>query len=126
MSTTTKLIAALLIPFLAVPAFAQAPVDAAVWRTFAAQLEVGAPVNLRLREGQRVSATLIQAGPDDLLVQPRTRRPVPVQHVPYEAILSIERDEARGMGVGKVVAIGVAAGVGTFLGILLLLAASLD
>jgi len=46
--------------------------------------------------------------------------------VPYDAIVSLERDEARGIGTGKAVAIGVAAGVGTFLGILLLIVASLD
>jgi hypothetical protein len=111
---------------LVTPAVAQTVPDADVWRTFAARLDVGSRIKLRLRDGQRVSATLIQAGPDDLLVQPRTRRAVPVQRVPYDAIVSLERDEARGIGTGKAVAIGVAAGVGAFFGILLLIVAALD
>jgi len=122
----TRLMTMILLLALVTPAVAQIVPDADVWRTFAARLDVGSRVKIRLRDGQRVSATLIQAGPDDLLVQPRTRRAVPVQHVPYDAIVSLERDEARGIGTGKAVAIGVAAGVGTFLGILLLIVASLD
>jgi len=122
----TRLMTMILLLALVTPAIAQTVPAADVWRTFAARLDVGARVKIRLRDGQRVSATLIQAGPDDLLVQPRTRRAVPVQHVPYDAILSLERDEPRGIGTGKAVAIGVAAGVGTFLGILLLIVASLD
>ena len=116
----------LLVFALVTPIAGQPATDADVWRTFAQRLEVGSRIKLRLRDGQRVSATLIQAGPDDLLVQPRTRRTVPVQHVRYDAIVSIERDEGRGMGPGKAIAIGVAAGVGAFLGILLLIVASID
>jgi hypothetical protein len=122
----TRLMTMILLLALVTPAVAQTVPDADVWRTFAARLDVGSRIKLRLRDGQRVSATLIQAGPDDLLVQPRTRRAVPVQRVPYDAIVSLERDEARGIGTGKAVAIGVAAGVGAFFGILLLIVAALD
>jgi hypothetical protein len=122
----TKLMTLLLVVALVAPAAAQATPDADVWRTFASRLEVGTRIKLQLRDGQRVSATLIQAGADDIIVQPRTRRIVPTQHVPYDAIALIERDDARGMGAAKAVAIGVAAGAGVFLGILLLIAASLD
>lgn len=106
--------------------WAQAASDADVWRTFAARLDVGSRVKLRLRNGQRVSATFIQAGPDDIVIQPRTRTPVPVQHVPYDAIVVLERDDARGIGAGKAVAIGVAAGVAAFFGTFLVLVAALD
>jgi hypothetical protein len=128
-----KLTTVILVLLLAVPSWAQAPsrlrsgqADADVWRTYASRIEIGSRVKLRLRDGQRVSATLIGATPYDLVIQPRTRIPVPVQHVPYEAIMLLERDDARGMGAGKAVAIGVAAGVGAFLGALLLLVATID
>ena len=49
-----------------------------------------------------------------------------MQRVPYDAIVSLERDDARGIGAGKAVAIGVAAGVGAFLGTLLLVIAAID
>jgi len=48
------------------------------------------------------------------------------QRVPYEAIVSLERDEPRGMGAGKAVAIGVASGVGAFLATFLILLAAFD
>src|SRR5688500_13585366 len=108
------------------PAQAQTPAPGEVWRTFAERVEVGSRIRLRMRDGQRVTATLVQAGPDGLLLQPRTRTPVPVQRVAYDDILSIERDDARGIGAGKAVAIGVASGVGAFLGVLLILMASFD
>lgn len=121
-----RLIALIIVLALAAPAAAQTPSNPDVWRTFAGRIEVGSRVKVRLADGQRFTATLIEASPADLVIQRRTRVPVPVQHVAYEAIVSLERDEARGMGAGKAVAIGVASGVGAFLGILLLLVASID
>ena len=97
-----------------------------VWRAFAEKIEVGARLKVHLRDGRRVTATLIQARPDGVLLQPRTRIPVPVQQVPYRDIVSMERDEGRGIGVGKAIAIGVASGVGAFFGTLLILVAALD
>ena len=121
-----RLIALVIVVALAAPAAAQTPSNPDVWRTFAGRIEVGSRVKVRLADGQRFSATLIEASPGDLVIQRRTRVPVPVQRVPYEAIVSLERDEARGMGAGKAIAIGVASGVGAFLGILLVLGASID
>ena len=99
---------------------------AQVWRTFAEKIEVGARIKLRLQDGRRVSATLVQAGDDALLIQPRTRVPVPVQPVPYEAIASIERDAPGSMSAVKAAAIGDGAGAATFLGIFFVLVANID
>lgn len=107
-------------------AFAQAPPQGDIWRAFAQTIDVGARVKVRLRDGQRVTATLIRADAGELLLQPRTRIPVPVQRIPYDRISSLERDERRGMGAGKAVALGVASGVGAFLGTLLILIATID
>ena len=97
-----------------------------VWRTFAQRIDVGTRIVIRLDDGERVAATLIQADAESMLVQPRTRVAVPAQRVPYDRITSIERDDARGVGVGKAVAIGVGSGVGAFFGIMLILMAALD
>ncbi len=107
-------------------ASAQATLQPDVWRVFAQQIDVGSRLEIRLDDGQRVVATLIQAGADSLVVQPRTRVPVPAQRIPYDRIASIERDKSRGIGAGKAVAIGVASGVGAFLGTLLILIATID
>ena len=105
---------------------AQGPAQGDIWRGFAQSLDVGARVRVRLVDGQRASATLIAANADSLLLQPRTRVPVPVQRIAYDRIASLERDDGRGIGAGKAVAIGVASGVGAFLGTLLILIATID
>jgi hypothetical protein len=111
---------------LAGPVLAQAPPQAGVWRAFAERVEVGSRIAMRLSDGRRIQAVLVQAAPDGLLVQPRTRVPVPVQQVPYGDIVSIERVEGRGIGAGKAVALGVASGVGAALGTFLLIIAAFD
>ena len=109
------------------PARAQVAPGPEVWRSFAEKVDVGSRIKVRLREGARVTATMIQAAPDHLLVQPVTRVPVPVQQVPYDQIVSIERDDSRGVGAAKAAAIGVATGVGAFFGVMLIfLAAAAD
>jgi len=100
---------------------AQVPVD--VWRTFAERMDVGVLLNVRLRSGQKFRATLIDAREDVVLLQPKTRIPVPVQPVPYDEIASLERAKG-GVGAGKAVGIGVASGVGAFFGVLMLLFAA--
>jgi len=100
--------------------------NAEVWRSFAQRLDTGSEVVVHLHNGQRFRATMIDARPDALVLQPRTRRPVPVQLVAYEAILSLERNPSHGMGGGKAAAIGIAAGVGAFFAILGIVAATID
>src|SRR6478735_5094494 len=89
-----------------------------VWQTFARKLTAGSELTVRLENGQRFTATLIEARADALLLQPKTRRPVPVQPVDYDAIVSLEQRNRHGMGGAKAAGIGIAAGVGSFLAIL--------
>jgi len=123
-----KFISMMLVIAMFVPSvtFAQTPPQGAIWRAFAQKVDVATRVKVRLDDGQRVVATLIEANEDGVLVQPRTRVPVPVQRIAYDRIASLERDDARGVGAAKAVAIGVASGVGAFLGTLLILIATLD
>ena len=94
-----------------------------VWRSFAERIVVGTELNVRLNNGQRFRATLVGAQHDVVLLQPKTRIPVPVQAISYDSIVRIEPRKA-GQGVGKAVAIGVATGVGTFFGVMALLVAA--
>ena len=120
----------ILVACLALPATAagepQAPSQPDVWREFAAKMEVGSELVVRLQNGQRFHASLVGVREDAVLLQPKTRVAVPVQPVPYEAILSLERAREGGMSAGKAAAIGVASGAGTFLAIMLILLATLD
>lgn len=122
----TLAIAALIATIGTQGALAQVPPQADIWRDFAQTIEAGARVKVRLHDGQRVTATLIKADAGELLLQPRTRAPVPVQRVAYDQIASLERDDSRGMGAAKAVAIGVASGVGAFFGTLLIMIAAFD
>jgi hypothetical protein len=109
------------------PALAQVSDTAALWRAFAEKVEVGSLLKVRLNDGQRFTATLVQAQPGALLLQPKTRVPVAVQPVAYESIASLERVRNGGIGAGKAAAIGVASGVGAFfLTLFIFIAAAYD
>jgi len=105
---------------------ASAQSQAEIWKAFAAQVDAGTELTVRLRDGQRFRATLIAVRDDGVLLQPRTRVPVPVQPVPYEEIATLERRESRGIGAGKAAAIGVASGAAAFVAMLLILMAAFD
>lgn len=125
-----RLTAALLVILLASPVAAQNALgpeaNADAWRTFASKLDVGSRVRVQLAGGQRFSAILIEASVGELLLQPRTRVPVPIQHVTYDRIVSLERDREGGIGPGKALAIGVAGGVAAFFGAVLIAIAAFD
>ncbi len=121
-----KSVARLLVCVLMVhPAAAQVPDAADVWRTFAAKVEVGSSIKVRLQDGPPFTATLVEAQAGALLLQPRTRVPVPVQAVPYDSIVSIERVRG-GIGPGKAAAIGILTGVGAFFATLVIFVAAIN
>jgi hypothetical protein len=105
-----------------VPAVAQD--SAGVWRTFAQKLEIGTEMEVRLQDGKRFRAVLLEAREDAVILQPKTRVPVPVQAVPYSAVTSLQPKKDGGIGAGKAAAIGVGTGVGAFFGMLLILFAA--
>jgi hypothetical protein len=94
-----------------------------VWKKFVERVDVGTELNVQLSDGHRVRATLVGVRDDAVLLQPKTRIPVSIQAVPYDAIVRIEPRKA-GHSAGKAVAIGVATGVGAFFGIMALIVAA--
>jgi hypothetical protein len=119
---TRRVVAIALMIALAIPC-ATAAQTADVWRTFAQKLDVGSDIRVHLANGQRFRATLIDAREDRLVVQPKTRVPVSVQSIDYDAILSIERAK-NGTGAAKAAAIGVGTGVASFFAIMLIMLAA--
>ena len=99
-------------------AIAQTPSE--IWRSFAEKVEVGTELTVRMNDGRRFRATFVGTQDTAMLVQPRTRIPVPIQAVQYDEVTRIERTRP-GVTAGKAVAIGVATGVGAFFGILALM-----
>ena len=121
-----RTVAWMLVVALMTPGVAIAQVPADVWRTVAEKVEAGSQIEVRLRNGQRFRATLVSAGTDTLLLQPRTRLPVPVQAVPYDEIAALQRRQEGGMGAAKAAAIGVATGAGTFFALLFIMLATVS
>ena len=120
--TSQFIITALLVVLMAGQSVA-AQTTADVWRSFAERIEIGTELNVRLNDGRRMRATLVGVRADAVLLQPKTRIPVSIQAVPYDAIVGMEPRKA-GHSAGKAVAIGVATGVGAFFGIMLLIVAA--
>jgi hypothetical protein len=108
---TTALIVLMVVPRVT------AQTTSEIWKSFAEQTNVGTELKVRMNDGRRFRATLVGIRESAMLVQPRTRIPVPIQAVPFEDVSQIQRTKP-GIGAGKAVAIGVATGVGTFFGIL--------
>jgi hypothetical protein len=88
------------------------------WRVFAESLEPGAFVQIRLKDGHRISGTVAQVTPELLRIYPRVRTPAPIRNVSFMDIQSVTRLEP-GMSPGKKVWVGVGIGV---MGYLLLVA----
>jgi hypothetical protein len=117
----TSIVALLLIALLVAPAaHAQAVAGPDIWRSFAARIEPGKTLKVRLTSGQRFRATLLQVTDEALTVQPKTRVPVPAQVVPFAQVASLEIDTGKGANIGKAVAIGAAVAAGAFFGLMAL------
>ena len=112
--------AVVLVLLTAAGSYAQTPAE--TWRAVAEDIGLGSEVNVRLNDGHRVRATLVGVRDDAVLLQPRTRVPVPVQAVSYTEIAGLER-RGTGIGTGKAVAIGVAIGVGALFGMMAIMVA---
>jgi hypothetical protein len=110
----------LLVALVACPprASAQAVVGPEVWRTFTEKLDPGKTLKVRLKNGQRFKATLLQVTPDAITVQPKTRAAVPPQQVPFDAIETLDVDTSKGVSLGKAVAVGAGVAAGAWLALM--------
>jgi len=121
-----SLMALVLALCLTTPAFAQAGGDGHAWRELAQKLEGGVAVDMRLRDGHHFKATFIGAQDATIVVQRKTRVPVPVDEIPYDAIASLSRVQAGSISAGKIAGIALGS-AGAAIGVLWLIAlASFD
>jgi hypothetical protein len=90
------------------------------------RLEGGVAVDMRLRDGHHFKATFIGAQDATIVVQRKTRVPVPVEEIPYDAIASLSRVQPGSMSAGKIAGIALGS-AGAAIGVLWLIAlASFD
>jgi hypothetical protein len=104
---------------------AQEVVGPEIWRSFAARLEPGKVLKVRLKNGQRFKATLLAVSETTLTLQPKTRAAVPPQRVPFDDVETLEVDHGKGAGVAKAVAVGAAVAAGTFFGLMAIVFATI-
>jgi hypothetical protein len=97
-------------------------VDPALMADYIRQLPVGSRVQITMATGKVLHGTLIKRDADPIVVQLRMRVPEPPVEIAVAEISAVEL-ETSGTPVGRVVAIGVAAGAAATFGVLLLLAA---
>jgi len=96
-------------------AFAQ---EGAAWRKVADAIPLGSTVKVQTIEGQRLKGTLMRVDDQQIAIKRSGRIPEPATLVPFDRISNIELDHGGGMGWGKAIGLGVAAGAGAILTIL--------
>jgi hypothetical protein len=119
-------ILAFVISVAATPGLAQTTNDGISWRTLAHALQPGAAVNVRLRDGRRFKATFIAAHDGAIAVQRKTRVPVSIEEVPYDAIASVSRVESGSLSAAKVAGIALGSAGAAIVTVFLIMLATLD
>lgn len=99
--------------------------DPAVMAAYVRQLPLGARVRVSLADGQVIHGTLMKTDDDPIVVQRRTRIPETPLRIAIKDVRGLEL-EGKGTGMGRVVAVSIATGVGAALGFLMILAALLS
>ena len=85
--------------------------DHDAWQKVADAIPLGSRVKVQTIEGKRLAGTLMRVDDQAIAVKKNTRLPEAATIVPYESIANLERANANGgMGWGKAIGLGVAAG----------------
>jgi hypothetical protein len=95
------------------------------WFAYASKLPIGSTIRVRTSDGKRLTAVLAVVDEESIILEARTRIPEPPRRIPFDQLEQLELQQ-KGSSVGKSIAAGAAVGAGTFLGVLLILAAVLD
>lgn len=95
-------------------------------RSYVEKLPVGSIVKVKMKEGKGVKGTLMVIEPDAIVVKPKTRINRPERRLPLTEIEFVELQERNGSNIARSVAIGLATGAGTFLGLMLVAFAVID
>ena len=108
------------------PASAQTTNDGLAWRELAQKLQGGVAVDMRLHNGRHFKATFIAAHDDAIAVQRKTRVPVPIERVPYDAIASMSRVQPGSLSGPKIAGIALGSAGAAIVSVFLILLATLD
>lgn len=98
------------------------PLETHLVEDYVQRLPAGARIKVEQTDGNTLHGTLLKAAPDSIIVQANTRVPEPPIEIRFGEIARLTLEPAGG-NTGRSVAIGVATGVGSFFGMLMLIAA---
>jgi hypothetical protein len=101
-------------------------VNPALLADYAARIPAGSAVRIDRVDGQVLHGTLMKATADAVTVQRNARIPEAPIEVPLSTIARLSLEVRGGTSTAKAIGIGVASGVGAFLIILGILAATFD
>jgi hypothetical protein len=121
-----KLIALVVAMTIAAPAFAKqqsaAPaIEAAAFHQMAAGIPLGSRVRVQTTAGKRLTATLMNVTDEAIVVKRESRVPEPALSIRFDELALLKRQEPRGIGLGKALGIGLAAGGGAMLTLFLII-----
>ena len=95
-------------------------------QAMAAAIPLGSRVKLQIREGRRMTATLMSVSDEAIVVKRESRVPEPAVTIRFDELARLQRNERNGgFTVAKAIGVGLAAGVGAIL-TLFAIAVSLD
>lgn len=100
-------------------------VEAKALREMAAAIPPGSRVRAQTTAGKRVDGTIMRVSGDAVIIKKKTRLPEPAITIPFAELARLELQTNEGMSIGKAVGIGLAAGAGAIL-TLLVFALALD
>lgn len=106
------------------PATVPTVTDTTTMADYVQRLPAGSRVRVDRTSGHSVKGTLMRASAQTITVQANTRVPEAPLDIPLGEVTRVALEH--GTSTAKAVGIGVAVGVGTFFGILAILAASFD
>lgn len=102
---------------------AQQPVNPALLAEYVQKLPLGETVRVDRLTGATVRGTLMKATAELVVLQPRTRVPVPPVEIPLTDVARIAPDNGGGTSIAKAIGAGVAAGAAGALAVFFILVA---
>jgi len=90
------------------------------------KIPAGSRIRVERTDGGSFRGTLMRATETEIVVQKNTRVPEPPLEIPLAQLSRVTLDSGSNGSVGKAVGIGIAAGVGSVLAFLAILAASFN
>lgn len=100
------------------PAAQPVPTEAESWRRVAGATPLGSRVKVETFERRKYHGTLMQATDTAIVIKRSTRLPEPPVTIPYDQLARLEQDRG-GVNVAKAIGIGLAAGAGAVVSLIL-------